>query len=283
MKGSAVVVPNLNGEGIVGRCVTAALAAGAAEVVVVDDGSADESPGEAAQAGARLLRSPGRGFAAAVNAGVAATEADYVLVLNSDCFLEPSALDALGSALSARPAVTICGARLVNANGAPAKSYGAAITLRTALGTALTGRGAKVPPAAGNGIQVVPFVPLACALIRRAAWDAVGGLDERFFFYFEDHDLCWRFSRTGGQVAICWEARALHVGGASSSARDPQGWLRQYHESQARYLRKRYRRAWLLYAVVFVPTAVARSIAWLVRGRPRWASAWLRSVGTVSG
>ena len=37
-------------------------------------------------------------------------------------------------------------------------------------------------------------MPLACALVRRSAYDAVGGLDERYVFYFEDYDLCWRLA-----------------------------------------------------------------------------------------
>ena len=60
MRNVAVVVPNLNGTGIVGRCVAAAVTGGAADVVVVDDGSSDESPAEAVAAGA----APGRPAAA---------------------------------------------------------------------------------------------------------------------------------------------------------------------------------------------------------------------------
>ena len=96
----SVVIPNKNGADMVGKCVDAAFASGAGEVVVVDDGSSDGSPTEATAAGAMLLRSPGRGFAAAVNAGVRATTGDVLLILNSDCFLEQDALERLTGALA---------------------------------------------------------------------------------------------------------------------------------------------------------------------------------------
>ena len=277
----AVVVPNRNGAGLVGRCVEAAAAAGADEIVVVDDGSDDSSPAEAAAAGAVVVHSGGRGFAAAVNRGVAETRAHAVLLLNSDCFLDPDALEQLGAAVEADPRIALCGAGMREPDGARAKSHGALVTLPVAILSALTGRGGRSPAALGHGIQRVPFVPLACALARRTAWDAVGGLDERYVFYFEDHDICWRLRRAGFEIAVCWDAAALHVGGGSSSARDPQRWFRQYHASRALYLRKRYPRAWPLYAAVWVPSAVLHAALWVARSRNasarRWACAYLSS------
>jgi GT2 family glycosyltransferase len=274
----AVVIPNRNGRELVGRSVEAALAAGADEVVVVDDASSDDSPAEAASAGARVLTSPGRGFSAAVNFGIASTSGPLVLILNGDCFLEPDALDALRSALEGDEGIGICGASMVDVDGTPAKSCGALISLGTALNSALTGRGGRAPAAAGHGVQRVPFVPLACALLRRSDLERVGGLDDGYVFYFEDHDLCWQLTRIGRGPAVCWDARATHVGGASTSRRDPQGWFRQYHASRARYMRKRYPVGWLVYALVWPPLALLRAARWLARGGAEgrsWAKAYV--------
>jgi N-acetylglucosaminyl-diphospho-decaprenol L-rhamnosyltransferase len=272
----SVVIPNHNGTGFVGRCVAAA-AVGAREVVVVDDRSTDASASEAEAAGARVLRSRGVGFSAAVDTGVAATDAPYVLVLNSDCFLEPDALMHLVRALDSHELLGLCGAGLSEPDGSSTRSQGTLLTLGHAIRIAVTGRGPSAPPDANAGLQSTSFVPLACVLARRSAWNEIGGLDEGYVFYFEDHDVCWRMLAAGWGIAVCWDARALHVGGASSSARDPQGWLGRYHLSRARYLRKRYPRGWPLYSLVFVPSALARSLAWFARGDRRWARAWLRS------
>jgi GT2 family glycosyltransferase len=271
-------VPNRQGAGFVGRSVTAALAAGAAEVVVVDDGSTDDSPGEAERAGAVVVRSPGRGFAAAVNAGVAHTRYELLLILNSDCFLDPPSLGRLVEAIEGDPALALVGASLRSEQGTPERSHGRETTLRLAIRNAIS------PPAplprGETGVETVPFVPLACALARRASLEAVGGLDERYGFYYEDYDLCWRLREAGGRVAVCWDAGAVHAGGGSSSAADPQRWFRRHNESRMLYLRKRYPRGWLLYAAVWVPVALLRALSWLPRRGPaarRWARAYTGS------
>jgi N-acetylglucosaminyl-diphospho-decaprenol L-rhamnosyltransferase len=277
----AVVVPNLNGAGLVGRCVRAALAAGAAEVVVVDDGSDDDSPDEARAAGARVFSSRGKGFAAAVNDGVAGVQTTCVLVLNSDCFVDPGAVEALAEAIDANERIAICGANLREADGSPSRSYGRNVTLETAIRSSFGLRTPPPPELPRTGTHAVPFVPLACAIVRREAWEELGGLDERYAFYFEDYDFCWRVSRAGWIVAVSLEATALHFGGGSSSRRDPQRWFRQYNESRARYLRKRYPRGWLAFVAAWVPVAAARAVAWRIRGGETgraWAASYVQSI-----
>jgi N-acetylglucosaminyl-diphospho-decaprenol L-rhamnosyltransferase len=272
----SVVVPNRDGAGLVGRCATAALASGVGEVVVVDDGSTDGSPAEAATAGARVLRSPGRGFSAAVNHGVAASSGRFALVLNSDCFLEPDAPSLLARALDDDPLLGLCGAALDEPDGSPSRSHGHLLTLALVLRQTLGAGSPAPPPSRASGVQRVSFVPLACVLVRREAWDEIGGLDERYPFYFEDHDVCWRLQAAGWNLGVCWDAHALHVGGGSSARREPQRWFRQYHESRALYLRKRYPRLWPLYAAAWVPSALAHAAVWRVRRSPD-ARAWARA------
>ena len=139
----------------------------------------------------------------------------------------------------------------------------------------------------GHGVEEVEFVPLACATVRRAAWDAASGLDERFFFYFEDQDLCRRLRSLGWRIAVDWDAVAVHVGGASSATRDEQRWFLEYVRSRARFLRKHYRLTWPIFAIVWVPVALAQTTVWTFRKRPgsgAWARAWLRAARVgVSG
>ena len=212
----SVIIPNKNGTGLVGRCVAAAFASGATEVIVVDDGSTDRSPSEAEGAGADLLASPGRGFAAAVNAGARQATGELLLVLNSDCFLEQDALGRLVDTLARDAGLGLCAAALVETDRSPGKSHGPCLTLRLALTTALAAN-PQTPRRRGRGVEDVEFVPLACAMIRRSAWDEVSGLDERFFFYFEDQDVCRRLRDAGWRLAVDWGAVAVHIGGASST------------------------------------------------------------------
>jgi GT2 family glycosyltransferase len=277
-----VVVPNRNGSGVLERCLDALAAAnGVGDVIVVDDGSTDGSDAEAGRRpGVRILRSPGNGFAAAVNEGVRATGSSLVLLLNSDAFVRPAALEGLAAAFERRPRLALCGAGLVDERGRRTKSCDRALTLERALREAAN---LHYPPLReSGGLEPVAFLPLACALVRRAAWDEVGGLDERYRFYYEDHDLCWRLLAAGWELGVLWDAEAVHVGGASSVSRDPVTWFGRYHESRVRYLRKRYPRASYAYRGLWLGNALVHAGVWTGRAAVRrdrsglrWARAYL--------
>lgn len=290
MSGLSVVIPNRDGGALLERCLEALAAAERVhEVIVVDDGSRDGSPERASELGAQLSRSPGRGFAAAVNHGVSRARGEHVLILNSDAFVEPGTPRRLAEALDRHPELALVGGGLVDALGARTRSHGHDLKLVRALGLSLH---LSTPPPPEHGqLQPVAFVPLACAAVRRSAYTAVDGLDERFHFYFEDHDLCWRLRRAGWTVAVRWDARALHEGGGSSRAHGAAPWMRQFHESRLRYVRKRYPLLWPAYLTVSVPSLLAHAALWLARAlrsaaggdragtaRDRaWAAAYLRA------
>ena len=283
MSGVSVVIPNKNGAGVLERCLDALVAAeGVGEVILVDDGSSDGSDERAeTRGGVLVLRSPGRGFSAAVNHGVALAGSDLVLLLNSDAFVRPDTIARLTEAVAGRPRLGLCAAGLVSEDGRRSKSRDRALTLWRALREAAS---LHFPPLdERGGLEPAAFVPLACALVRVDAWREVGGLDERFRFYYEDHDLCWRLGLAGWEIAVLWEAEAVHVGGASSVAADPSRWFLQYHESRVRYLRKRYPRLWPLYSVVWLVNALVHAGVWLMRAAVRhdstglrWARSYLR-------
>jgi N-acetylglucosaminyl-diphospho-decaprenol L-rhamnosyltransferase len=271
------VVPNKDGAGLVGRCVAAALAGGAEEIVVVDDGSTDDSPAEAAAAGARVLQSSGRGFAAAVNTGFDGTAGDSLLLLNSDCFLEPSTLPLLAETLAADASLGAVGAGLLDASGAPAKSHGRVLTPWHAFRNDVL---VKPPPLPSRttGVEQTEFLPLACVLVRRRLLEALGGLDERFPFYFEDQDFALRARGAGWRLAVRWDARATHVGGGSSAGRDAQRWTAQFYRSRALFLRTHYGVPARLHAVAWSAIALGMAAAWRLRRAPaarRWSRAYV--------
>jgi N-acetylglucosaminyl-diphospho-decaprenol L-rhamnosyltransferase len=284
MTGIAAVVPNRDGGALLERCLDALAAADAVEqIVVVDDGSGDGSPERAAERPrVHVVPSPGRGFAAAVNAGVAVAKSEWLLVLNNDCFVAPDAAARLREALKRDPGLAVCAAALSREDGSRAKTFDRQLTMYRALREAAS---LHLPPlVGGQGIASVPFVPLACALVRSEAWKSVGGLDTRYRFYFEDHDLCWRLARDGWRLAVDWDARAVHLEGGSSRRRDPQTWFVQFHDSRLRYLRKRYPRSWVVYVAIWVPSALVHAAVWLIRGSRSdreaaraWAQAYARA------
>lgn len=187
-----------------------------ARVVVVDNGS---EPPAAVPDGITLIRLPeNRGVAAGRNIGIRAGSADLVCLLDSDAELGPRSLRNLVDGLEgagAEVAVPCFTAQ------APTASAGAAPDLadkaRRVLGRTAEYRplGAPAPNAvpvgagsfAGPGVLEadpgwwpVDFGIGACQLFRRSAWEAVGGIDEAFFYGPEDVDFCLRIKQAGGLV-----------------------------------------------------------------------------------
>jgi GT2 family glycosyltransferase len=179
--------------------------AGAAEVVIVDN----HSPPHPLLA--RLRRCPdvslrrwgrNRGFARAVNEGCRLARGEWLLLLNPDMTVGAGFLDgvlALADRLSeTEPGTGIVGFSLRNSDGSRQLSAGVFPTLaRTLTGLALPRARRKYRPVAAGRRCQVEWVTGCCLLVRRACLESLGGLDEDFFLYYEDVDLCRR-ARAGG-------------------------------------------------------------------------------------
>jgi N-acetylglucosaminyl-diphospho-decaprenol L-rhamnosyltransferase len=207
------------------------------EVIVVDHGS--DGAGDAARcAGAQVLvdaRNPG--FGAGQNRGVAHTTAPFVLLLNPDAEPDPDGVARGLQALVEQPDVGAVQGIIMNRDtGRPERSQGRELGPLHLLGRAmgarrlLQWRGVRAvarrlttfqdhvdrEPA---GPTVVDSLAATAVLVRRKAFDAVGGFDESYFLYGEDLDLCRRL-RAGGWTLLALPFRfALHEGGSSSSNR----------------------------------------------------------------
>jgi GT2 family glycosyltransferase len=114
-------------------------------------------------------------------------------------------------------------------------------------------------------VEEVRWLPLCCAAARRSPFLETGGFDERYSFYYDDHDFCRRVVEGGWEIAIRWDAGAGHVGGGATSARNPFGWFARYQENRFRYLRKRYPRAWRAFAPIWAARAWMHAVAWRLR------------------
>src|SRR5262249_49835978 len=251
-----VVIVSWNTREHLARCLDALDGAAAGlriEMLVVDNGSTDGSQAMVAAKfpRARLIQSPENvGFGRAANIGTAAGCGRAVLMLNSDCELAPGALAVLLDALDADPALGAVFARLTNADGTLQPSVHHALptpwshagdvlfasSLRYALYRApalkrvLLRRTTRRHAAAHD----VAWGGAACVLLRRKAFEAVDGFDERFFMYMEDVDLCARLSAAGFRLRYVPEAAAVHHWGAST-AKSPARMLRHAYLSRIAY------------------------------------------------
>jgi len=184
--------------------------------IVVDNGSTDGTAEGIALRfpAAEVVRvERGVGFAEACNRGAARGRAPLVLFLNSDVLARAGALDVLAGALEARPDAVAAGGRLVDPGTddtqpayAPQPYPGLGTLLARVTGLELLLPGGPDPAMLAERGTIACDQPAgACLLVRRDAFEAVGGFDERFWFWYEDVDLARRLSARG---------TLLHVGGA---------------------------------------------------------------------
>jgi N-acetylglucosaminyl-diphospho-decaprenol L-rhamnosyltransferase len=208
------------------------------EVIVVDNASSDGTPAMVAERypDVRLIEhAENLGFGAACNAGARTARGRAVLFLNSDCEPAPESLATMLRVLDREPTVGAVFCRLVNADGTlqpsihesspgpwslagdvllfSALRYG--VYRRRGLARWLLGR-ARARHARAHDVA---WGGAACVLVRRQAFAAIGGFDERFFLYCEDLDLCRRLRDAGWVLRYVPEASAVHHWGRSTVKR----------------------------------------------------------------
>jgi len=179
------------------------------EVVVVDNGS---EPPAVVPADARLdvIRNCQNRGVRARNQGTAAGTADYVAFVDSDVRLRPDTLAGLVAVLDKYPDVAlVCP---VFEDQVPEASAGRAPTVRLKAQRVLGLRDTyeRTRPAAAAAVWDVDFSITACVLFRRSAFEAVGGLDETYFYGPEDVDLCLRLKEAGWRIVQVADATCYH-------------------------------------------------------------------------
>lgn len=192
-------------------------------LVVVDNASrADERPHlTALPPGAGLIQNETNlGFAAANNIGAQDAQSPYLALLNPDAFPEPGWLAALIAAAERHPQAAAIGSTQIRANdetlfdGTGDVLHASGLAYRSNYGR----RRGPLPP------EGETFSACAAAmLVRRDAFETVGGFDARYFCYFEDVDLGFRLRLAGWRVVQAPDAVVAHVGGGVLGARSAFG------------------------------------------------------------
>jgi GT2 family glycosyltransferase len=218
----AVVIVTYNSAAVLPGCL-GSIPAGTT-IVVVDNASTDRSAALAEAHGATVLRQARNlGFGTACNRGAESVPGAHVLFLNPDARLETGALARLQATLETFADAGAVGPLLAGADGRPALRGGSALHDKP------TGPPLPLP----EGPCCWPLLTGAALLVRRSAFDALGGFDEAIFLYYEDDDFSLRLRQAGWSLLVEPRARVFHEPGHSS----PRGFgavrARETHAAKA--------------------------------------------------
>lgn len=267
----------------------------AKQIVVVDNGSTDDTP-------ARLPREfpvvsyvrseTNLGFARANNLGAKDSAAEFILLLNSDARLKTDSLALAVAWLRAHPECGIAGVQLLNPDGSRQNSIANFPTLATELLNKSLLR--RLFPRRFPGKEQhydspveVETVIGAFMLIRGDLWRALGGLDERYFFFFEETDFCLQVRRRGAKIFHLPQVEVWHEQGKSAKTVFVGARI-EYWRSRYFYFRKNHGGAARVFlgvglGVKLLVDGLASALAVLITlGRsPRWRDKFCVQAGVI--
>ncbi|HZR00463.1 MAG TPA: glycosyltransferase family 2 protein [Chloroflexota bacterium] len=228
------------------------------ETLVVDAASSDGSSAMVRKrfpAVRQLASRENLGFTRGNNWAIRLARGRHVMLLNPDTVVRPGALRALVTFLDAHPDVGVAAPKLVFPDGSvqssrrrfprPVTGFVESTVLERWLGRSRVVREYRLDDGPADAPQDVDWVVGAAMVVRREAFEQAGLLDERFFMYSEEVDLCRRVRAAGWRVVYVPDAVVVHHEGRSSEQNLVQRNL-DFHESRFRYYRKHFGRAWSL-------------------------------------
>ena len=248
----AVVIVSHNSASWLAPCVSSVYAKSGnldLDVVVVDSGSTDDTVDLVMREfpDVRVLTTENRGFAAANNRGLAVADSDWVPFLNPDTRILTGTLEEFVSVLRARPTVGLAGVKQIDENGdmdPTMRRFPTAVrTLSVSLGLErlpihCSWLGERVLDGAlYERESACDWTVGSFMLARKDAVDAVGGMDERFFLYCEETDLCLRIRQAGWIVVHLPQMTIFH----QSSRAVSDALNRQMAFARRQYMAKHFR------------------------------------------
>lgn len=260
----------------------------AVEVIIVDNGSKDGSVQAVRQQfpEVRIIENEeNAGFARANNQAIVASRGRFVLLLNSDTEVMPGALFRLCQFMEEHPNAAGAGARILNADHTlqiscfPLPTVWSEFWYLLHLDLVWPYAEYQMDRWQEDAARSVDVLLGACLLLRRRALDQVGLLDESFFMYSEEVDLCYRLHQAGWRLYWVPEAEVVHYGGQSTNQMAPEMFL-QLYRSKVRYFHKHYgARTVRLYKLVLLLTAIPRVLIPIPHGLLPFARRRRRKIG----
>lgn len=271
----SVVIVSWNTRALLQRCLETVQAeesrasAGRFEIIVVDNASGDGTAAmirEAFPDVAVLENRANVGFAAANNQGIQRATGPLILLLNPDTEVFAGSLQTMIRSMQSSDRVGAAGACLVNPDGSLQPSASPQPTLGREIWRLF--HLDQLHPLASYPLRdwdsqrphEVEVAQGAALMLRRAALEEVGTLDEDYFMYTEEVDLCARLRKGGWKILWLPNARVLHWGGQSTRQVRAEMFLRLY-ESKILFFRKHYGpAAALAYKAVLALAAIPRVV-----------------------
>jgi N-acetylglucosaminyl-diphospho-decaprenol L-rhamnosyltransferase len=222
-----VVVVSYNSAGELRASVEPLAGLAGVTVIVVDSASQDGTLGSVADLPIQAVPlAENRGFAHACNVGWRRGSAPYVLFLNPDAAIDEASLQRLAALAESSPAVGATAPRIVEPDGSLDPSlrrfprlrstYAQALFLHRLFPKAEWTDELERDPEAYARPGSPEWASGACLLVKRSVLERLGGLDDGFFLYCEDLDLCRRIRDAGLDILFDPDALAVHEGGASA-------------------------------------------------------------------
>jgi GT2 family glycosyltransferase len=262
-----VVVVNWNAQKDLRLCLQSLTAQPAPKVAhaiwVVDNASAD---GSAAMVRKEfptvnlIENKENEGFSRANNQAIKASDGRYVLLLNSDAWIHEGALEALAAFADSHPKGGIIGPKVLNSDGTLQfscrrfPSLWAGFFRNTLMGRLFPrnrfAREYLMGDFNHNESRPVDWVSGCAMLIRRDLIDRIGALDERFYMYCEDVDICFRAWKAGYEVLFSPSAVVTHAIGRSSD-KNFEKMTVEFHRSWYEFVKKHYPRSGPVHVIVY--------------------------------
>lgn len=251
-----------------------AAAAGPLLVVVADNlpGVGRTREVVAAAGGTYVPMPSNLGYGGAINEAVRGlpSEIEWVMITNPDVVFHPGAIDRMVETGATTDDIGAVGPVVRNDDGSVYPSAREVPGIRVGSGHALFSNLWPSNPwtrryhaATGSDSERdAGWLSGSCVLVRRVAFDGIGGFDEGFFMYFEDVDLGYRLSRAGWRNHFTPSAEVTHTGG-HSTAGESAAMIRAHHRSAERFIRKKYSRPlfWPVRVVLLIGLRLRSTLA----------------------
>lgn len=221
-------------------------------IIVVDNGSSDGSAKEVSDNRPDVIlieNHENYGFAKGNNIGICQSQSEYVCLINSDVIVLDGCIESLIDFMISHTDVGMIGPKLLNADGSFQLSckrfptvwnaFCMAVGLHRVFPKSRYFCGTEMTDICEHVIQDVEAIAGAFLLVRRATISEIGLLDEDFFFYGEDIDWCKRVHDGGWRLVYYPLAKAVHLGGSSSS-KDPFRFQQELYSAKLRYWKKHH-------------------------------------------
>jgi len=245
----------------------------ASEIIVVDNASTDGTVDAVKRDFPEVVtvtNSENRGFAAANNQGIEKSRGEYILFLNPDTIVHPNSLDVLVNLMDDNKDAGACGPKLLDSDGTTCLSVGWVPTFRAVLYGKTVFRPLGIFRGHYKKLRTDDFnydkqtdveqLSGAALMVRLSVIEEVGPMDESFFMYYEDADLCLRIRKAGWRIVYVPESVITHIGGKSSAQVSAKKRIMVYSSLLTYFRKHRGRFATGLFAFVFKPGVIVRDI-----------------------